>query len=378
MDASGGADHYAGRQLVTVAPGQVVAKVLRMVEGTDGRDVTGRVLKPRAPKPCPMKLDRGLTADGEGRVIVDFAGVIEVENGKARVVEHMHVAGDVDFNTGHVAFTGALSIAGGVKPSFTVKATGDVQIGGLVEDATVTCGGSLDCRRGMTAKTHGEMNVTVDAHAVFLNCIHGVVGGKLAVQREMMNCVLEVRGELASPRAVVLGGKITLLGCGEVNELGSDKWRETDLVLGWSVRTGMNKRIAEIQGELTVKKGLVEQIKALGKRATAAQRESLTEMEFQMWELDQELRQRRIDLDCHMQLAQQPMEHSAHYLIVNKTIHPKVRIHLGTDVLNVTAEVHGPVRICLNDKDHLVGVVAGCGPRPLAELVRGVGARRAA
>lgn len=378
IDPSGCSDHYAGRRLVIVRPGEVVAKMLRAADGVDGRDVTGRVLKPRAPKACTMKLGRGLTLDAEGRVLADFAGVIEIENSTAKVTEHMHVAGDVDFNTGHIDFTGAVSVSGGVKPGFNVKATGDLQIGGLVEDATTICAGSLDCRRGMTAKARGEMTVGRDAQAVFLNCMHGVVGGNLTVHREIMNCDLEVRGDLTSPRAVMLGGTIKVLGCAELSELGSDKWRETDLVLGWSVRAAIDKRITELRDEIQQKKGQHGQIQALGKRATASQRESLTELEFQLWELEQEMQKRQLELAGHMKIVQQPLEAATRVVLVHKCIHPKVRIHLGSDILTFSTAVRGPIRISLDEKDRLIGVVSGCPARPLTELARGIANRKAA
>lgn len=378
VDVNGCVDHYAGRRLVAVRPGDVVAKMRRMADGADGRDVTGRVLKPRSPRPCPTKLGRGLTVDAEGRVIADHSGVLEVENDTVKVSDHMHVSGDVDFNTGHVDFTGSVSVSGGVKPCFSVKATGDVQIGGLVEDAITNCGGNLECRRGMTAKDRGEMTVGRNAQAVFLNCMHGVIGGNLTVLREIMNCQLEVRGDVTSPRAVILGGRNTLHASADVDQLGSEKWRETDLVLGWSVRGAIDKRITEINAEVATKKSMHDQIKALGKRATASQRESLTEIEFQLWELEQELAKRKAELERHIEVVQQPFEHSTRSIVVQKWIYPKVRIHLGGDAITFSAPVRGPIRITMDAKDHLMGAIDGGEPRLLGEIARGIGARKAA
>jgi uncharacterized protein (DUF342 family) len=378
VQAEGAVDHYAVKRLVRVNVGDVVARVRAPKPGEDGRDVTGRVLAARAARASELKVGAGMSVDPSGRVVADAAGIVELEGSLVRVSDQLHVLGDVDFASGNVDFAGAVSVAGGVKPCFKVKAARDVQISGLVEDATLTCGGTLDCRRGLTAKTRGEVQVGGDLHAVFLNTIHGVVGRHLMVHREVMNCQLEVRGNVRSPRTAILGGKLSVAGCAEINELGSPNWKETDLVLGWSVRAGIDTRIAELRHAIGPKRAAYEQVKALGKRATPAQRESLTELEFELWELEQELAKRHAELERHLKLAQEPLEQSNRWVLVHRAIHPKARIHLANEVVTFSVDVRGPVRISLDPRDHLVASIGDSTPVLLTDLAHGVGARKAA
>ena len=98
----------------------------------------------------------------------------------------------------------------------------------------------------------------------------------------------------------------------------------------------------------------------------ADQRETVTELEFQLWELEQELAKRRAELARHLALAREPMAEASRAVVVHRAIHPKVRIHLGSDIIAFGVAVRGPVRICLDARDRLVASVGGGPAVPLA------------
>jgi len=128
------------RMRTIVRTGQTVAEIIPPTEGKEGWNVLGRVLKPKPGKPPQLKLGRNvrLVEDGK-KVVAAVDGIlIAAADGTIDVNEVLNVQGDVDYSTGNIDFPGEVQIKGDVKPGFTVKAKGDVVVGGVIEAATVS------------------------------------------------------------------------------------------------------------------------------------------------------------------------------------------------------------------------------------------------
>ncbi len=170
--------------------------------------------------------------DEKGCVIAEIDGLLQFHRAEVKFSPVLEVAEFVDFSTGNIDFDGSVLIRQGVRDRFVVKATRDIIIHGLVEAATIVCGGNFDCRRGIAAKDRGQIAVEGDADVGFLNNVRGEIKGHLTIRREIINCDLVIGQDLRCERGAIIGGTTTITGSLRAMTLGSEAESETVLVLG--------------------------------------------------------------------------------------------------------------------------------------------------
>ncbi len=55
----------------------------------------------------------------------------------------------MDFSTGNIDFEGDVRVLKGIRDIFEVRATGNIEVGGLIEASTIDAGGSVFAKGGM-------------------------------------------------------------------------------------------------------------------------------------------------------------------------------------------------------------------------------------
>jgi uncharacterized protein (DUF342 family) len=231
QDDSGAVDYYNQVSYISVTKGTHVATLHEPTLGEDGRDVTGRPIKAKPGRHLRLRIDPSLDQDDGGRVIARLDGILECERGMLKVSRLFEIRGSVDFGTGNVDFDGTVVVREGVRDRFKVTATGDVVVAGLIEAAEIDCGHDLRCRQGMAGKGRGRLVVGGDAAAGYLDDVKGRITGNLTVQREMINCDLQVGGNLICDQGRVIGGQVAVSGRVQIAALGCAAETETTLLL---------------------------------------------------------------------------------------------------------------------------------------------------
>lgn len=138
---------YRG-EVSSVREGEVVAEWIDPVPGKDGKDVRGRPLRARRPKPVRAKLGKGVIRhEGSRFIIATRMGRPVISDKLVDVVPSYEVRGDVNVETGHVEFAGDVTVRGNVEESLRVRAGGSVSIGGMVyRKARIEAGGFVSAR----------------------------------------------------------------------------------------------------------------------------------------------------------------------------------------------------------------------------------------
>lgn len=226
-------DFYNAVSYIRVGEGEHLGTLIPPTDGVDGRTATGKVLAAKRGRgPNPALDDKTIEVDAEGRILSRLVGVLQVLRGTVRVANLLDIPEYVDFSTGNIDTKGSVVIGRGVRDRFTVIAAEDVTVEGLVEGATIQCGGNLTLKRGMASRENAVLDIGKNAEVGFLNNVRGIVRGTLAVHREMMNCELEVNRDILAERASIIGGRITVAGSVVVDTLGSPSETRTTLVVG--------------------------------------------------------------------------------------------------------------------------------------------------
>lgn len=363
-------DHYAGRTYVRVAPGDHVATLRLPTPGEDGSNVLGEVLKARPGRPCTLRPEAGFEIDAENRVIAVSDGVLAVSRGALSITKLLEVKGYVDFETGNIDFDGSVDIREGVRDRFVVKATGNVTIGGLIESATIECGGDLSCGRGAAARDRGTITVGGNVDIGFLNNTRGMIGGTLSVRREIINCDLAIDGTLLGEPAALIGGLVVAGADVSIGTLGSDGDRATVLRVGAMpvladrlrecerAADGLRARIARLNESLI-------QAGRLGRQATASDRERMTELSYEIDDLTRLLHAEEEQCAALRAIRAAPRRLNVR---VGKCIHPGVRIESDSAEIVFEQMVRGPVHLSCDGSGEVTFRIGDGPPRPVTEI----------
>ncbi|MCZ6445201.1 MAG: FapA family protein [Planctomycetota bacterium] len=365
-------DFYSQSSHITVAAGTRIAALRPPTDGTDGRDVVGGVLKARPGKPVDIKIDASLRVDEKGCVIAEIDGILQFHRGSVKVSPVLEVAEFVDFSTGNIDFDGSVLIRQGVRDRFVVKATRDVIIHGLVEAATIVCGGNFECRRGIAAKDRGQILVEGDADVGFLNNVRGQIKGQLTIRREIINCDLVIGQNLRCERGAIIGGTTAITGSLCAMTLGAKAETETVLVLGSAPL--LTARFNQLKKDCPVWQEQLERFRYEQKQLSAGrgavgeqQQERLTALNSEISDLQRKLQDAQEE---RTRIEQEMATQGKVEIQIEKIIYPKVRFEAGAANFTFTEALKGPATIGWNERKQLVFRQGDGRIRPLSDVAK--------
>ncbi|MFP4144922.1 MAG: FapA family protein [Phycisphaeraceae bacterium] len=362
--------HYDRSAYVLVESGQTIARITPPTHGEDGRDVTGKPLIAQPGRDVELKLDETVMRSSQGELVAQIEGVLVRSGEEVRISPQLEVPDYVDFSTGNIDFDGDVVVGKGIRDCFLVAATGNVEVSGLIEAATIRCGGDLMARGGMAGRERGEVHVGGSLHARYLDNLEGDVGGDLVVEREAINAWLGVSGEAQVARGSIIGGKLTVAKRIEAASLGSAAGVTTRLVLGRLPK--LEKQLAELKSIITRLKQRLEKLEEEQLRLKQAgrlgpeQAERQTELSFEMQQAQGNLAKAR---GAHATLHQRIETRRCVDLNVTRTLHPGVVLIFDDHAYLFSDPLSGPVRIERGEDGELVyRQGSSSGPRPLAQI----------
>jgi len=222
-------NHYERSAFIFVEPNQLLARIIEPTTGTEGKDVTGAPLAPTPGKPAHLELD-DTTEIKDGQLLARKSGMLWRKGDAVSVHEVMELNSDIDFGTGNIDFKGNIRINGNVLDLFSVKATGDIEIHGLIESAKIDAGGNLTVHGGMTGWPNGELRVGGDCEVRFMDRVRGEISGTLRVNNEILNCNLNVGGAVELTHGEIIGGELLFKGHLTAHVVGSGAGVTTVLI----------------------------------------------------------------------------------------------------------------------------------------------------
>jgi len=360
-DAAAPTDHYNRVKRIKVAAGDVLGRLIPPGDGADGRDVCGRAIPANRGRKLALQPDQTVQVEADGSIRALKDGILSLARLRIAVVDSMDVEGAVDFSTGNIDFVGSVKVKDGIRDNFTLKATGDVSIGGLVEAADIVVGGDCTCERGVAARGSGHLLVDGSLESAYLNGVVGRIRGSLAIAREIVGCELLVGGDVDVSRGSIVGGTIIVGGALKAGTIGTEAGAKTVVRIGgMPIELAKAARINELAQELSKRIAPLEErqyeITSKGGKATAAEKESLTELAFEIAEV-----RRRLQL---LELKRRELlvaAGSARVVKVDvaKAIHAGTTILVGNREARITTTLKGPLTLGWDENRNLQFRVAG-------------------
>jgi hypothetical protein len=231
----------------------------------------------------------------------------------------------------------------------------------MVEAADLLVGGDCVCERGVAARGSGHLLVDGSLESAYLNGVVGRVRGSIAIAREIVGCELLVGGDADVSRGSIVGGTLIVGGALKASALGTEAGAKTVIRIGgMPIELAKAARINELAKELAKRVAPLEErefeITSKGGKATAAEKESLTELAFEIAEV-----RRRLQL---LELKRRELlvaVGSARVVRVDvaRAIHAGVTILVGNREARITATLRGPLTLGWDENRNLQFRVAG-------------------
>ena len=217
---------------VSVAEGQLLAKVIPPKDGRDGVNVLGRVIPAAKPQKRRIRVGNNVRFDREeGAFYATASGRIRWVNNLLFVDPVYDVSGSVGLETGNICHPGALTVEEDVLDDAWVETGGDIEVKGVVGGADVRTSGNLTVRGGIIRSLGHKIEVKGSVHAKFIIDAHVEAGGDVVVEREIVNSCVSAGGRVLMPKGRIVGGRIFAARGVDAGQVGSPASVPTEIFL---------------------------------------------------------------------------------------------------------------------------------------------------
>ncbi len=257
-EESGAIDFWEKLERRSVHSGESLLTMVHPVEGVPGVNVLGQELTPPKPGKIKVRCGKGVEqSEREGhtdyRASVD--GRVRWADGTIAVDDVYAIRGDVSLETGNIHHTGSVVIDGEVSAGALIEADGDIVVKGMVEAATIICGGALTVAGGILGSEDTHIAVTGELRAKYISEARVDGLGDITVANEIAHSMIRTRGKVEVEKGRIAGGETVALRGIEVAEAGASGSTHTLLVAGvdYTLREKLaqrHQRVDQLEGTL--------------------------------------------------------------------------------------------------------------------------------
>jgi hypothetical protein len=229
-----------------VVAGTVVARKITGRPGTPGKSVTGQSIPaPEPPEPSLVAGENVRLDEGGTTAIATSDGLATLDGDRVVVIATCTVRA-VNYASGNIHFDGPVIVRGDVEPGFSVSATGDIEIQGMVEGARILSGGNVIVRGGVRNNAHIEAVGSVAVRFVDSGATVRACGDVQVVTNAIRSSIAAGRqvtiGDTVSGAEVLAGTRI------EVGEAGGESAVKTTLEIR---RDATDERLSKLRTALS-------------------------------------------------------------------------------------------------------------------------------
>lgn len=240
--SGGKVDYKEIHNIINVKKGELLITKIPATKGVPGVTVKGAIIPAEEGKDIEITVLEGVDVLENGRkYVAAIDGHVVFENLKLAVYP-IYTVKNVDYSVGNIDFLGTVHVLGDVLADFKIKASKDIVIDGICEDASLYAGENIYINQGIKGKLKNEMIVENDFVIRFAENAKIAAKRNVVVKNYILNCRVK-----AGDKVVALEGKGQIAGgiietyngieCLELGSLGSEKFK---------VVTGVNPFFIEL------------------------------------------------------------------------------------------------------------------------------------
>lgn len=271
-------------KLNTVCPckeGEVLARLTPAVQGIPGCNIYGKELIPPTVKEEKLRFGRNIDlSDDRLAIMSKINGHVTFINGEVFVSDLLELK-NVDASTGDVEHNGSIVVYGNVCSGYSLKASGDIEIRGIVEGACVEAGGNISIARGMNGMSKGVLTAKGHVVSKFLENAEvsalGYVSAE-AILHSQVRAGTEI--EVTGRKGFITGGKVMASNKVTVKTLGSSMGASTIVEVG--IHPELKKRKTNLLKKMQETRKCIADIEPVMIAAIQKKQKSLSVSDEQM------------------------------------------------------------------------------------------------
>lgn len=258
-EKSGRMDYKELSYVKEVREGDILCKIKKPKPGKDGINIFGKVIQAEEGEKLRIeagKNTKSVVEDEETHIIATCDGEVHYVNNTIYIDKILTVQ-DVDASTGNLSFIGSIYIKGHVSSGFKVKASGNITVDGVVEDAKLSAGGDIVVRGGIKGSGMSEIKARGDISALFIE--HATVSAQKNIYADyVLNSSIESEQKirLSGKRGFIIGGSAKAVEI-VATEIGNPSYSLTKIEINYPKE--LLQRIAEAKKEQKEYKKTIEQ-----------------------------------------------------------------------------------------------------------------------
>lgn len=203
----GAVDYTNMHLLQNVHEGDTLAVYHHAVQGQEGFDVYGNVLRPAVAKELRPIRGRNISNQENPDVYVSLInGKVEMKDDRIDIQNVHEIQGDVDLIIGKIEFFGDIIINGNVEAGVLLRAGRNIVIRGTAEAVTMFAGGDIILERGVQGGQKGRLSARGNIFAEFIEHCTVEAGGDVHA-----NALMNAR-VLAGGRVILTGKRGRIIG----------------------------------------------------------------------------------------------------------------------------------------------------------------------
>ncbi len=336
-----------------VTTGQLMAMVHPPQPGEDGIDVFGNRVPGKRGRPALLRAGANVRQEGECHYALRDGRI--QWNGKALSVDEVLVIrGDVGLKSGDIDHRGTVLISGDVGPDSVVRASGDIEIEGTVEQADIEAGGNLVIRGGIMGRGRDKIYVEGFIHAKFILDSELEAGHDILVDREIVQSRVKCMESISIPNGRIVGGDAVARAGFIVGQVGTEALVPTVLTAGRDFR--LDDKLETLHKELDALFAARDPLAVKLKRSISRKRlpmmrdgdapeAAIAELKEKLQETDRRIRILTAEAEG---LRLQSKSHTHARLEILKVVYPESYLGLGGEQLHVRERFQGPVHAHLS------------------------------
>lgn len=208
IDDAGRADFFNLNVVTNVKKDQLLAEIIPPTPGKPGKTVTGKTIKPKEGEFPRLRAGRNVyMSEDKCKFYSSVDGQPILQNGRLSVVSNLEIKGDVGPKTGNIDFIGSITVYGNVNSGYKIKATGNIEVFGVVEAAEIQSEGNIVLHRGIQGRDKGYLKAGQNVIAKYIENTQVEAGEDVLVAEAIMHSSV-----YAAKRITVDGKKGLIVG----------------------------------------------------------------------------------------------------------------------------------------------------------------------
>ena len=357
IDEYNRADYKDMGLFVLAKKGDLLAVRIPQTEGTPGKNVFGAEVAPRPGRPIPIPQGKNTEVRNDNELYACIDGQIVDSTRKIDIDPHLDINSSVGAATGNINFVGGVSIRGNVEAGFVVKATGDIEIGGMVNGAIVE-GRNVTIKGGINGQNKGYIKSAESVQAMFAENAVIEAGRDIIITDAVLHSQLRAGNMVIveEKRGMITGGSIAASEEIRCKMAGNAAAVVTKLSVG--IDPTIQQRYQEICRECKEDRGRLKQItqmlNTLGKidvsRLPQQRIDQINALTRSQFPLAGKIKRAEKEIQA-LEEAMGRMKDGK--IRVMDTVYPGVRITINSVIMNVQSSIR---RCLLSVKDERINI----------------------